>query len=200
MTSAPSKVCLVTGAARGIGLATARLFLEYGWRVALIDNNRETLAAAEKTVPGDIALCIDCDVSDPDQVQRAIDQTAAHFGRLDGLVNNAGIADFSPIAQTGFDIWQAIMATNLSGPFLTVQAAAPVMLRSGGGAIVNIASISGHRASTLRVAYGTSKAGVIHLTKQQAAEYGNQGVRVNSIRSELRRVRFSALTASTRRA
>ncbi|MEO9873667.1 MAG: SDR family oxidoreductase [Anderseniella sp.] len=181
MTSASSKVCLVTGAARGIGLATTRLFLENGWRVALIDNNRETLHAAEKTMPADTSLCIDCDVSDPDQVQRAIDQTAAHFGRLDGLVNNAGIADFGPIAQTGFDIWQAIMATNLSGPFLTVQSAVPVMLRSGGGAIVNIASISGHRASTLRVAYGTSKAGVIHLTKQQAAEYGNQGVRVNCV-------------------
>ena len=106
MTSASSKVCLVTGAARGIGLATARLFLENGWRVALIDNNRETLRAADKTLPAGTSLCIDCDVSDPDQVQRAIDQTAAHFGRLDGLVNNAGIADFGPIAQTGFDILQ----------------------------------------------------------------------------------------------
>jgi NAD(P)-dependent dehydrogenase (short-subunit alcohol dehydrogenase family) len=73
------------------------------------------------------------------------------------------------------------MATNLTGPFLMVQAAAPVMLRTGGGAIVNIASISGHRASTLRTAYGTSKAGVIHLTKQQAAELGNQGIRVNCV-------------------
>jgi len=181
MTSQPSKVCLVTGAARGIGLATARLFLENGWRVALIDNNPDTLLAAQKTVPADTALCIECDVSDPDQVQRSIDQTAAHFGRLDGLINNAGIADFGPIAQTSFDVWKEIMATNLTGPFLTTQAAAPVMLRAGGGAIVNIASISGHRASTLRVAYGTSKAGVIQLTKQQAAEYGNQGIRVNCI-------------------
>ena len=181
MTSAPSKVCLVTGAARGIGLSTARLFLENGWRVALIDNNPDTLLAAQKTVPADTALCIEGDVSIPDQVQRSIDQTAAHFGRLDGLINNAGIADFGPIAQTSFDVWKEIMATNLTGPFLTTQAAVPVMLRSGGGAIVNIASISGHRASTLRVAYGTSKAGVIHLTKQQAAEYGNQGIRVNCI-------------------
>jgi NAD(P)-dependent dehydrogenase (short-subunit alcohol dehydrogenase family) len=181
MPADTSKACLVTGAARGIGLATAKLFLDYGWRVALIDNNAQTLRAAEQSLPSDTSMCIDCDVSDPDQVQRAIDQTAAHFGRLDGLVNNAGIADFGPIAQTGLDIWNAIMATNLSGPFITVQAAVPVMLRSGGGAVVNVASISGHRASTLRVAYGTSKAGVIHLTKQQAAEYGNQGVRVNCI-------------------
>jgi NAD(P)-dependent dehydrogenase (short-subunit alcohol dehydrogenase family) len=73
------------------------------------------------------------------------------------------------------------MATNLDGPFLCVQACAPLMLRSGGGAVVNIASISGLRASTLRVAYGTSKAALIHLTKQQAVEYGNAGIRVNAI-------------------
>lgn len=158
-----------------------KLFLDYGWHVALIDNNTDTLRATEKTLPGQTSLCIECDVSNPHQVQRAIDQTAAHFGRLDALVNNAGIADFGPIAQTGLEVWNAIMATNLSGPFITVQSAVPVMLRSGGGAIVNIASISGHRASTLRVAYGTSKAGVIHLTKQQAAEYGDQGIRVNCV-------------------
>lgn len=181
MTNPTDKVCLVTGAARGIGLATARLFLEYGWQVALIDNNSETLGAAKATLPPDTTLCIECDVSSADDVQRAVDLTAARFGRLDGLVNNAGIADFGPIAQTGLDVWQAIMATNLTGPFITVQAAAPVMARTSGGAVVNIASISGHRASTLRVAYGTSKAGVIHLTKQQAAEYGNQGIRVNCI-------------------
>jgi NAD(P)-dependent dehydrogenase (short-subunit alcohol dehydrogenase family) len=166
-----TKVCLVTGGARGIGLETVKTFLDYGWQVAMLDNNTETLAAARKALPGEV-LCIDADVSKPDDVQRAVDQTAEHFGRLDGLVNNAGIADFGPIAQTSLEIWNAIMATNLTGPYLMVQAAAPVMLRSGGGAIVNIASISGHRASTLRTAYGTSKAGVIHLTKQQAAELG----------------------------
>ena len=167
MSEKPTKVCLVTGGARGIGLETVKTFLDYGWQVATLDNNTETLAAARNALPGEV-LCIDADVSKPEDVQRAVDQTAEHFGRLDGLVNNAGIADFGPIAQTSLEIWNAIMATNLTGPYLMVQAAAPVMLRSGGGAIVNIASISGHRASTLRTAYGTSKAGVIHLTKQQA--------------------------------
>ena len=181
MTPPSSKVCLITGAARGIGLATTKLFLEYGWQVGLVDNNAETLHAAKTELPSDTTLCIECDVSNAHDVQRAVDLAGARFGRLDGLVNNAGIADFGPIAQTGLDVWHTIMATNLTGPFITVQAAAPVMLRNGGGAIVNIASISGHRASTLRVAYGTSKAGVIHLTKQQAAEYGNQGIRVNCV-------------------
>jgi len=110
-------------------------------------------------------------------VQR-IEQT---FGRLDALVNNAGVASFKPIGDTTFDEWRWVMATNLDGPFLCVQACAPLMLRSGGGAVVNIASISGLRASTLRVAYGTSKAALIHLTKQQAVEYGNAGIRVNAI-------------------
>ncbi len=179
-TPSSPKVCLVTGGARGIGLETVRTFLDYGWQVATLDNNAETLAATRKALPSDV-LCIDADVWKPDDVQRAVDQTAERFGRLDALVNNAGIADFGPIARTSYEIWQAIMATNLTGPFLMVQAAAPVMLRTGGGAIVNIASISGHRASTLRTAYGTSKAGVIHLTKQQAAELGNQGIRVNCV-------------------
>jgi meso-butanediol dehydrogenase/(S,S)-butanediol dehydrogenase/diacetyl reductase len=126
-----TKVCLVTGGARGIGLETVKTFLDYGWQVATLDNNAETLAAARAQLPGEV-LCIEADVSKPDDVQRAVDQTAEHFGRLDGLVNNAGIADFGPIAQTSLDIWNAIMATNLTGPYLMVQAAAPVMLRSGG--------------------------------------------------------------------
>lgn len=178
--SADSKVCLVTGGARGIGLETVKTFLDYGWQAATLDNNADTLAAAQAELGEDV-LCIEADVSNPDDVQSAIDQTAARFGRLDALVNNAGIADFGPIAQTTFETWQNIMATNLTGPFLMVQAASPVMLAGGGGAIVNIASISGHRASTLRTAYGTSKAGVIHLTKQQAAELGNQNIRVNCV-------------------
>lgn len=176
------KVAIVTGAARGIGLAIAEKFLETGYRVALLDIDEDTLsqtALALRDRPE--ALAIVCDVSDPRQVQEATDQVAARFGRIDVLVNNAGVAVFKPAQDTTFEDWSWILATNLNGPFLCTQACVPVMLKSGGGSVVNIASISGVRASTLRIAYGTSKAALMHLTKQQAVEYGNLGIRVNAI-------------------
>ena len=97
-------------------------------------------------------------------------------------MNNAGVAVFKPVADTSFEEWRYVMATNLDGPFLCSQAFLP-LLRSGGGgsSIVNIASISGLRASTLRVAYGTSKAALIHLTKQQAVEFASLGIRCNAV-------------------
>ena len=105
---------------------------------------------------------------------------ARSLGRIDALVNNAGVADFGPIEETSFARWRRIMATNLDGVFLCSQAAIP-HLKASRGAIVNIASISGLRASTLRVAYGTSKAAVIQLTRQQAAELGEYGIRANCV-------------------
>jgi NAD(P)-dependent dehydrogenase (short-subunit alcohol dehydrogenase family) len=111
-------------------------------------------------------LAIECDVADPGLVAAAIDRIAARFGRIDALVNNAGVAVFKPLLETTYDEWSRVLAVNLTGPFLCTQACAPVMLASGGGAVVNIGSISGLRASTLRVAYGTSKAALMHLTKQ----------------------------------
>jgi NAD(P)-dependent dehydrogenase (short-subunit alcohol dehydrogenase family) len=176
------KVAVVTGAARGIGLTIARRYLAEGWAAALIDIDAETLAraTAELDPLGDI-LPLVCDVAMPDQVKPAFDAVTERFGRIDALVNNAGIAEFKPVLQTDYDTWSRILAVNLSGPFLCVQAAAPAMLAGGGGSVVNIVSISGFRASTLRAAYGTSKAGLIHLTKQQAAELGCQGIRVNAI-------------------
>ena len=111
----------------------------------------------------------------------AVRRTATHFGRLDALVNNAGIAVFKPLLETTLEDWNRVLAVNLTGPFLMTQAAAPVMAEGGGGAVVNIASISGLRASTLRVAYGTSKAALMHLTKQQAVELAQLGIRVNAV-------------------
>jgi NAD(P)-dependent dehydrogenase (short-subunit alcohol dehydrogenase family) len=178
-----SKVAVVTGAARGIGLAIAEKFLETGYRVALLDRDAETLAqTAEALRERPEALAVVCDVSDLQQVKASIDRTVAHFGRLDVLVNNAGVAIFKPAQEVTFEDWSWVMATNLNGPFLCTQACVPVMLEtSGGGSVVNIASISGVRASTLRIAYGTSKAALMHLTKQQAVEYGNLGIRVNCV-------------------
>lgn len=179
----PTKVAVVTGAARGIGLAIARWFLDHGYRVALIDIDAVTLAGAAPTLSApDRVEAVVADVSQPAQVDVAITQIVARFGRIDALVNNAGVAVFKPVLETSFEEWRTVMATNLDGPFICTQRCAPVMLATaGGGSIVNIASISGLRASTLRVAYGTSKAALIHLTKQQAAELGNQGIRVNAI-------------------
>jgi len=179
----PGKVAIVTGAARGIGLAIVERLLTADYRVALLDRDKATLAAATRKLDHwELTLPIACDVSQPAQVQDAVTQTADHFGRIDSLINNAGIAVFKPILDTTTDEWNDVLATNLNGPFLCTQACAPVMLRNAnGGTIVNIASISGLRASTLRVAYGTSKAALIHLTKQQAIELGVLGIRVNCI-------------------
>lgn len=177
-----TKVVIVTGAARGIGYGTAKKFLAEGWRVCLLDIDEDTqIPACERLGSPENTLAITCDISVPDQVSSAIVQTLAKFGRIDALVNNAGIAVFKPVMETTFEEWSRVLAVNLSGSFICTQACVPSMLINGGGSIVNITSISGTRASTLRVAYGTSKAALMHLTKQQAAELGNQGIRVNAV-------------------
>ncbi len=178
--SAHQKVAIVTGAARGIGLAIAKKFLEQGYAVALIDIDATELAKADSTL-GDDTIAIVCDVSDPRQVNAAVGEVKARFGRIDALVNNAGIAVFKPLLETTHEEWERVLAVNLTGPFLLTQLCAPVMLETSGGSIVNIGSISGLRASTLRVAYGTSKAALAHLTRQQAAELGAMGIRVNLV-------------------
>lgn len=181
----PSPVALITGAARGIGLAIAKAFLASGHRVALLDIDALELdrALADINQPSR-TLRLHCDVADAAQVEAAVAALEQRFGRIDALVNNAGVAVFKPILDTAASEWQRVMDVNLTGPFLCTQACARVMLRNGGhakGSVVNIASISGLRASSLRVAYGTSKAGLIHLTKQQAMELGNAGIRVNAV-------------------
>ena len=173
------KTALITGAARGIGLATARELLDMGWQVAILDRDSEALQAAAAEL-GDV-LAIDADVSRPEDVARSVSEIERTYGRLDGLVNNAGVADFGPIRETGFDRWRRVMETNLDGPFLMVQAFTDLLAAEGGGAVVNITSISGLRASTLRVAYGTSKAALAQLTLQQAVELGELGIRVNAV-------------------
>jgi NAD(P)-dependent dehydrogenase (short-subunit alcohol dehydrogenase family) len=182
MTASLSKVALVTGAARGIGLATAKRFLAEGWRVALLDIDAATLKTAVTSLANpDATLALICDVSDHNQVASNMASIAQRFGRLDALVNNAGVAVFAPIMDTSDDDWNRVLAVNLTGPFLCTKAAVPLMREHGGGAIVNITSISAVRASTLRSAYGTSKAGLAHLTKQLAVELASSGIRVNAV-------------------
>lgn len=172
------KVALVTGAARGIGLATAKLLIERGWQVAMLDRDTAELEMVSSGLEN--AAPFFCDVSIESEVNETIPAILKTFGRLDAVVNNAGVAEFGPIEKTDFATWRRVMETNLDGVFLMSQAAIPA-LKETKGSIVNIASISGLRASTLRVAYGTSKAAVIQLTRQQAVELGEHGIRANCV-------------------
>ncbi|SLN46402.1 2-(S)-hydroxypropyl-CoM dehydrogenase [Roseovarius litorisediminis] len=172
------KTAVVTGAARGIGLATTKQFLDQGWRVVMIDRDAPELEKAATPLK-DVDSVI-CDVSQPGQVDQMAAYLAESCASIDALVNNAGVADFGPLAETDFSRWRTVMETNLDGVFLMSQALRD-KLCTAKGAIVNIASISGLRASTLRVAYGTSKAAVKHLTQQQAVELGEYGVRANCV-------------------
>jgi meso-butanediol dehydrogenase / (S,S)-butanediol dehydrogenase / diacetyl reductase len=187
-------VAVITGAARGIGLEIARQFVAQGSRVALLDIEAHMLREAVQAAgwsPAQ-ALALHCDVAVEEQVHAAVTHAVQHFGRIDHLINNAGVAVFKPLLEHSAQEWQRVIDVNLTGPFLCTQACAPHMLRNAGnasgqekgqekGTVVNIASISGLRASSLRVAYGTSKAALIHLTKQQAMELGNAGIRVNAV-------------------
>jgi NAD(P)-dependent dehydrogenase (short-subunit alcohol dehydrogenase family) len=142
---------------------------------ALLEGAMAALAAPEAT------LALRCDVAEAGPVSDAVRRAASHFGRLDALVNNAGTAVFKPMLETTPEEWNRVLAVNLTGPFLCTQAAAPIMAETGGGAVVNVTSISGLRASTPRVAYGTSKAALAHLTRQQAVELAGIGIRVNAV-------------------
>jgi NAD(P)-dependent dehydrogenase (short-subunit alcohol dehydrogenase family) len=182
MTSSLQKVALITGAARGIGLAVAKRFLADGFCVALLDIEGDLLAKSVSALGRPNAtLALTCDVADAGSVAAALTEIECRFGRLDALVNNAGVAVFAPLMETSDADWSRVLAVNLTGPFLCAKAAVPLMRNRGSGAIVNITSISGLRASTLRSAYGTSKAGLAHLTKQLAVELAEVNIRVNGV-------------------
>jgi NAD(P)-dependent dehydrogenase (short-subunit alcohol dehydrogenase family) len=175
-----ARSALVTGAARGIGLAATKRFLADGWRVALLDIDGENLARTFGTLGApERTMALTCDVGAADQVDAAVAQVKARFGTLDALVNNAGIAVFKPALETSVAEFQRSMDVNLTGPFMLTKACVPLMGK--GASIVNITSISGLRASAMRVAYGTSKAALSHLTKQFALELSVLGIRVNAV-------------------
>jgi NAD(P)-dependent dehydrogenase (short-subunit alcohol dehydrogenase family) len=174
------KSALITGAARGIGLAAAKRFLAEGYRVALLDIDSENLTRTFAALnEPERTLSIICDVGKADEIEAAVAQVKARFGALDALVNNAGTAVFKPALDTTLAEFQRTMDVNLTGPFLLIKACVPLMGK--GGAIVNITSISGLRASAMRVAYGTSKAALAHLTKQFALELSVLGIRINAV-------------------
>ena len=172
------KVAIITGAARGIGLATAKIFLQQNYRVVIVDRDRNEVNKLK--LKNDKLLKYIRDISDPKKNKSMIADIYKWGKRIDILVNNAGVADFGKIETVKFKNWRKIMDTNLDGTFLTTQNIIKYLKKTKGN-IINIASISGLRASTLRIAYGTSKAAIIQLTQQQAIELGEFGIRVNCV-------------------
>lgn len=171
-------IIVVTGAGSGLGACTAMRLADQGAHVVALDIDLE---AAERIVAGFDGDAIEADVTDPDSVLRARDAVLAKHGRVDGLVNNAGILIKQTLAEETFDGWERTLAVNLTGYFLCLQAFGEPMCKAGSGAIVNIASLGGSRPTIGAGAYCVSKAGVLALTKQAALEWGPSGVRVNAV-------------------
>ena len=175
------KTALVTGAARGIGLAIATRLAADGLRVALLDQDGDGVEAAARSV-GRGALALVGDVTRAKDVDGAVARVESVWGRLDVLVNNAGITGRSfPIWELSDEDWQRVIDVDLTSVFLCCRAAVKVMLRQGGGRIVNIASIAGKEGNPTLVPYSTAKAGVIGLTKALAKEVATRGILVNAV-------------------
>ncbi len=178
-----NKVAMVTGASRGIGKAIALGFAKEGASVVLASRSTDLLKALERQIKeaGGEALAVTLDVRIPQSVQETIDATIRKFGRLDVLVNNAGISMARSSEELSDEDWKNTMDTNLFGVFYGCRAAARVMIPQGGGSIINITSMYGMVGAPRRLAYCASKAGGNMLTKVLAAEWANRNIRVNAI-------------------
>ena len=177
------KVAVITGGARGIGLAIARAFVREGAIVVVADISREGAeeATAGLKKQGGRAVPVVVNVADPASVAAMVKSTTDALGRIDILINNAGVGGNTPFLDIGLEEWNRIISINLTGAFLVAQAVAREMVKGGGGKIVNIASLSGQRGGHGRAAYGSAKAGLELLTKVMAVELAPHNINVNNI-------------------
>lgn len=180
-----NKVAIVTGAAMGMGEATARLFAAAGAQVVAADMNQELgrTVVADINSSGGAAIFVKVDISDSAQVRHMVDSAVAEFGRLDVAVNNAALKpDNAPTAEFDEDYWDLLMAVDLKGTALCMKyEIAQLLKQGGGGSIVNISSVSGFRPQPNNIAYVAAKHGVVGMTKVAAVEYGGHNIRVNSV-------------------
>lgn len=182
--SIAGRVALVTGAASGMGRATAQLFCDEGAKVAVTDVSESGVSRVVEEIraAGGDAHGWPLDVTDPDRAAAVVDQVVAHFGALGILVNNAGIVRFSPIDHEDYDAsWTDTLAVNLAGAVRMVRASLPHLLADGAGRVVNVASTEGVGATAMGSPYTVSKHGVIGLTRSLAVELGARGVTVNCV-------------------
>lgn len=174
------RTALITGATSGIGRATAQLLADRGWRVVAggLDDARATELAAEL---GDAGHVLRSDLAEAGSAERLVDEALAWAGRLDALVNNAGLHALASTLETDDATWDRIMSINLRAAFQLARAAIPAMAAQGGGTIVNVASEAGLVAVEGQVAYNVSKAGMIMLTRSIAVDHADQGIRAVSV-------------------
>jgi NAD(P)-dependent dehydrogenase (short-subunit alcohol dehydrogenase family) len=174
-------VAVVTGAAQGIGRCVAEALAAEDYELGLIDLREPAETLASVGASGTGAIGIACDVSADADVTAAAERVRERFGRIDVLVNNAGISWIAPAEETAAEQWRRVLDVNLTGPFLLCREFGRMMLEAGAGSIVNVASIAGLRGIADRAAYNASKHGLIGLTRTLAAEWGGRGVRVSAV-------------------
>ncbi|MGA7367500.1 MAG: SDR family NAD(P)-dependent oxidoreductase [Nitrososphaeraceae archaeon] len=174
-----AKVAIVTGAASGIGLGIAQLFIKEGAKVVFGDINKSGRVAADTA--GKNALFIECDISKAESVKNLVAKTLKSFGTIDVLINNAGIVYQKPISETSDENWNAVINTNLKGPFLLTREVLPIFDKHGKGKIVNIASIAGIIGYENLSAYCASKGGILAMTRSLALEFAPKKINVNCI-------------------
>ena len=179
------KAAIITGAARGIGYAAARLFAREGARLGMIDKDRETLgkAAADLAaeMPGGVIFWRCADIAKPDEITAAIAELTAELGALDILVNNAAARAFGPLAEATPESWAMILKTNVTGLAMCARAALPHLRKSGRGTIINVSSVFALAGRTNMGQYDASKAAVLALTRVLACEEAPHGIRVNAV-------------------
>jgi len=173
---------IVTGAARGIGLALVRDLVAADWPVAMVDLAQDQLEAARKELPADANVgCYAANVADWEQVQAAVEAIHADYPVIHGLVNNAGITRDTLLVRMSPEAWQSVIDVNLTGTFFLTRSVAPIMMRQRSGRIVSISSVIGLTGNAGQANYAASKAGIVAMTKSVAKELGGRGVTCNSI-------------------